>query len=41
MSAAVEIRNKEDKDFILVARIDSGAKLGDEEVLYEQKSVLK
>ena len=41
MRAAVEIRNKEDKDFILVARIDSGAKLGDEEVIIRAKECLK
>ena len=41
MSAAVEVRNKEDKDFVLVARIDSGAKLGDEEVLIRAKECLK
>jgi 2-methylisocitrate lyase-like PEP mutase family enzyme len=41
MRAAVEVRNKEDKDFILVARIDSGAKLGDEEVIIRAKECLK
>jgi len=41
MRAAVEVRNKEDKDFVLVARIDSGAKLGDEEVLIRAKECLK
>ena len=41
MSAAIEIRNKEDKDFVIVARIDSGAKLGDEEVLIRAKECLK
>jgi 2-methylisocitrate lyase-like PEP mutase family enzyme len=41
MSAAIEIRNKEDKEFVIVARIDSGAKLGDEEVLIRAKECLK
>jgi methylisocitrate lyase len=41
MSAAIEIRNKEDKDFVIVARIDAGAKLGDEEVLVRAKECLK
>ena len=41
MRAAVEVRNKEDRDFILVARIDSGAKLGDEEVLIRAQECLK
>jgi 2-methylisocitrate lyase-like PEP mutase family enzyme len=41
MKAAIEARNKEDKDFVLVARIDSGAKLGDEEVLIRAKECLK
>jgi len=41
MRAAVEVRDKEDKDFVLVARIDSGAKLGDEEVIIRAKECLK
>ena len=41
MRAAVEIRDQEDKDFVLVARIDSGAKLGDEEVIIRAKECLK
>ena len=41
ISAAIEVRNKEDKDFVIVARIDSGAKLGDEEVLVRAKECLK
>lgn len=33
MGAVIEARNREDKDFVVVARIDAGASLGDEEVI--------
>jgi len=41
IGAVLEARNKEDKDFIIVARIDSGAHLGDEEVLVRAKACVE
>jgi 2-methylisocitrate lyase-like PEP mutase family enzyme len=38
MRAVLEARNKEDKDFVIAARIDAGATLGDEEVLARAKA---
>ena len=41
MGAVLEARNKEDKDFIIVARIDAAATLGDEEMLARAKACVK
>ena len=41
MGAVLEARDKEDKDFVVVARLDSGALLGDEEVLARAKACVK
>ena len=41
IGAVVEARNKEDKDFIIAARIDCAAKLGDEEVIARAKACLE
>jgi 2-methylisocitrate lyase-like PEP mutase family enzyme len=41
MGAVVEARNKEDKDFIIVARIDAGATMGDAEVIARAKACFK
>ena len=38
MGAVLEARNKVDKDFVIVARIDAGATLGDEEVIARAKA---
>jgi methylisocitrate lyase len=38
IGAVVEARNKDDKDFIIIARIDAGATLGDEEVIARAKA---
>jgi len=38
MGAVLEARDKEDKDFIIVARIDAAATLGDEEVIARSKA---
>jgi len=38
IGAVVEARDKEDKDFIIAARIDCGAKLGEEEVIARAKA---
>ena len=37
----MEARNKEDKDFVIVARIDAAATLGDEEMLARAKGCVK
>jgi len=39
--AVLEARNKLDKDFVVVARIDAGNSLGDEEVLARAKACVK
>jgi len=41
MEAVLEARNKEDKDLIIVARIDAAATLGDEEMLARAKACVK
>lgn len=41
MSAVLEARDKEDKDFVIIARIDAGATMGDGEVLARAKSCLE
>ena len=41
MEAVLEARNKEDKDFIIIARIDAAATLGDEEMLARAKGCVK
>ena len=41
IGAVVEARNKEDKDFIIAARIDCAAKLGDDEVIARAKACLE
>ena len=41
IGAALEARDKEDKDFVIAARIDAGAMLGDEEVLARAKACVK
>jgi methylisocitrate lyase len=41
IGAVLEARNKEDKDFVIVARIDAGATLGDEEVLARAKACVR
>jgi 2-methylisocitrate lyase-like PEP mutase family enzyme len=38
MSAALEARDKEDKDCVIIARIDAGATMGDEEVFARAKA---
>ena len=38
MGAVLEARNKEDKDFVVVARIDAGATMGYEEVIARAKA---
>ena len=41
MKAVMEARDKEDKDFVIIARIDAGATLGDEEVVARAKACTK
>ncbi len=41
VGAALEARDKEDKDFVLIARIDAGATPGDEEVVARAKACIK
>ena len=41
MGAVLEARDKEDKDVLVVARIEAGSTLGDEEVVERAKSCLK
>jgi 2-methylisocitrate lyase-like PEP mutase family enzyme len=41
MGAVMEARDKEDKDFIIIARIDAGATMGDAEVIARAKACLK
>ena len=41
MEAVLEARNKEDKDLIIVARIDAAATLGDDEMLARAKACVK
>jgi methylisocitrate lyase len=41
MGAVIEARNKEDKDFVILARIDSGAVIGDEEAVARAKACVK
>ncbi len=41
MGAVVEARNEKDKDFIIIARIEAGALLGDEEVVARAKGCVK
>ena len=41
MGAVLEARDKEDKDVIVVARIEAGSTLGDEEVVERAKACLK
>ncbi len=41
MGAVLEARDKEDKDFIIIARIDAGATMGDEEVIARAKACTK
>jgi 2-methylisocitrate lyase-like PEP mutase family enzyme len=41
MGAVLEARNKEDKDFIIIARIDAGATMGDAEVIARAKACIK
>jgi len=41
MGAALEARDKEDKDFIIIARIDAGATMGDAEVIARAKACIK
>jgi methylisocitrate lyase len=38
MGAVLEARNKEDKDFIIISRIDAGATMGDDEVIARAKA---
>ena len=41
IGAVLEARNKEDKDFIIVARIDAAATLGDDEMLARAKACVE
>jgi 2-methylisocitrate lyase-like PEP mutase family enzyme len=41
MGAVLEARDKEDKDFIIIARIDAGATMGDAEVIARAKACIK
>ncbi len=41
MEAVLEARDREDKDFVIVARIDAAATLGDEEMLARAKACIK
>jgi 2-methylisocitrate lyase-like PEP mutase family enzyme len=41
MGAVVEARNSEDKDFVIIARIEAGALLGDEEVVARAKGCVE
>jgi len=41
MDAVLEARDKEDKDFIIIARIDAGATMGDAEVIARAKACIK
>ena len=41
MGSVLEARNKEDKDFVIAARIDAGATLGYEEVIARAKACVK
>jgi len=41
IGAVVEARNKDDMDFVVVARIDAAATLGDEELLVRAKACVK
>ena len=41
IGAVLEARNKEDMDFVVVARIDAAATLGDEELLVRAKACVK
>ena len=41
MGAVLEARDKEDQDFIIIARIDAGATMGDEEVIARAKACIK
>jgi methylisocitrate lyase len=41
MGAIVEARNKLDKDFIIISRIDAGAVIGDDEVVARAKACVK
>jgi methylisocitrate lyase len=38
MGAVIEARNKEDSDFVIIARIDAGAVIGDEEAIARAKA---
>ena len=41
MGAVIEARNKEVKDFVIIARIDAGAIIGDEEAIARAKACVK
>jgi methylisocitrate lyase len=41
MGAIIEARNKEDRDFVVIARIDAGAVIGDEEAIARAKACVK
>jgi methylisocitrate lyase len=41
MGAIIEARNKEDRDFVIIARIDAGAVIGDEEAIARAKGCVK
>ena len=41
MGAVVEARNKEGKDFVIIARIDAGATMGDAEVIARAQACFK
>ena len=41
IGAVLKARNKEDKDFVVIARIDAAATLGDEELLVRAKACVK
>ena len=41
IGAVLEARDKEDKDFIIIARIDAAATLGDDELVVRAKACLK
>jgi 2-methylisocitrate lyase-like PEP mutase family enzyme len=41
MGAVIEARNKLDKEFVIISRIDAGANLGDEELIARAKGCAK
>ena len=41
MGAVVEARNREDKDFIIIASLDAGVQVGDEDVIIRSKACVK